>query len=80
MYSAVDISSVCVSRGSESQQLLKDAVNGVLEGNGLSWFKANRLKKLMQDENHRNFVVFRMNLNLDKKLPDDASTIDDVVS
>ena len=33
----------------------------------------------MEDENYRNFVVSRLNRNLDKKLPEDAKHIDDVV-
>lgn len=65
---------------SENQQFLKEVINGVLDGQGLSWLKVSRIKKLMEDENYRNFVVSRLNRNLDKKLPEDARHIDDVVS
>jgi hypothetical protein len=54
-------------------------VNQVLEGEGIGWLKLNRLKKLMEDESYRNFVVSKLNRTLDRKIsPDDH--IDDVVS
>ena len=54
-------------------------VNQVLEGEGVGWLKLNRLKKLMEDESYRNFVVSKLNRTLDRKIsPDDH--IDDVVS
>lgn len=34
----------------------------------------------MEDENYRNFVISRLNRNLDQKVPEDAVHIDDVVS
>nr|KAG5689468.1 hypothetical protein BaRGS_021015 [Batillaria attramentaria] len=66
------------STNSENQQFLKEVINGVLDGQGLSWLKVSRIKKLMEDENYRNFVVSRLNRNLDKKLPEDARHIEDV--
>lgn len=65
---------------SENQAFLKEIINSVLEGHGVSWLKISRLKKLMEDENYRNFVVSRLNKNLDKKLTDDNQHIEDVVS
>lgn len=54
-------------------------VTNVLEGEGVGWLKLNRLKKLMEDESYRNFVLSKLNKTLDKKIaPDDH--IDDVVS
>lgn len=54
-------------------------MNQVLEGEGVGWLKLNRLKKLMEDESYRNFVVSKLNRTLDRKIsPDDH--IDDVVS
>lgn len=51
----------------------------MLEGEGVGWLKMNRLKKLMEDESYRNFVLSKLNKTLDKKIaPDDH--IDDVVS
>ncbi|XP_071056798.1 MAP kinase-activating death domain protein isoform X2 [Onthophagus taurus] len=61
----------------ENQAFLKDVVNQVLEGEGVGWLKLNRLKKLMEDESYRNFVLSKLNKTLDKKIgPDDH--IDDV--
>lgn len=54
-------------------------ITSVLEGEGVGWLKLNRLKKLMEDESYRSFVVSKLNKTLDKKIaPDDH--IDDVVS
>lgn len=64
---------------SENQQFLKEVVNSVLEGQGVSWLKLGRIRKLMEDENYRNFIVSRLNRNLDKKLSDDTPHLEDVV-
>ncbi|XP_035824413.1 MAP kinase-activating death domain protein isoform X1 [Aplysia californica] len=63
---------------SENQQFLKEVINSVLDGKGLSWMKGGRLNKLMEDENYRNFVVSRLNRNLDQKVAEDAQHIEDV--
>jgi hypothetical protein len=65
---------------SENQQFLKDIVANVLDGQGIGWLKINRVKKLMEDENYRNFVLSRLNINLDKKYSDEDDHIEDVVS
>lgn len=63
----------------ENQAFLRDIVNQVQEGEGVGWLKLNRLKKLMEDESYRNFVLSKLNKTLDRKIaPDDH--IDDVVS
>uniref|UniRef100_A0A0P6EFU8 MAP kinase-activating death domain protein n=1 Tax=Daphnia magna TaxID=35525 RepID=A0A0P6EFU8_9CRUS len=61
----------------DSQTLLKDAVNQVIEGEGVGWLKLNRIRKLMEDENYRNLVVSRLNKTLDQKIGPDEH-IDDV--
>lgn len=62
---------------SENQAFLKDMINQVLAGEGVGWLKLNRLRKLMEDESYRMFVLSKMNKTLDKKIaPDDH--IDDV--
>ncbi|WAR01209.1 MADD-like protein, partial [Mya arenaria] len=66
------------SSNSENQQFLKEVVASVLEGQGISWLKMGRVKKLLEDENYRNFMVSRLNKNLDKKLSDDDTHIEDV--
>ncbi|CAH1174243.1 unnamed protein product [Phaedon cochleariae] len=61
----------------ENQAFLKDVVTSVLDGEGVGWLKLNRLKKLMEDESYRNFVLSKLNKTLDRKIaPDDH--IDDV--
>ncbi|XP_046395565.1 MAP kinase-activating death domain protein isoform X5 [Ischnura elegans] len=65
------------SSNTENQAFLKDIITQVLDGEGIGWLKLNRLKKLMEDESYRNFVVSKLNRTLDKKIsPDDH--IDDV--
>lgn len=62
-----------------SKYLVFKVITSVLDGEGVGWLKLNRLKKLMEDESYRSFVVSKLNKTLDKKIaPDDH--IDDVVS
>ena len=65
---------------SENQQFLKEIVTNVLDGLGIGWLKISRVKKLMEDENYRNFVLSRLNVNLDRKYSDEDDHIEDVVS
>ena len=62
----------------ENHQFLKEVLTGVLEGQGVGWLKISRVKRLMEDENYRNFVLSRLNTSLDKKLANDEEHIDDV--
>ena len=64
---------------SENQQFLKDVTTAILEGRGIGWLKMGRVKKLMEDENYRNFVVSRLNTSLEKKLSDECLHLEDVV-
>jgi len=59
---------------------LKDTVAQVLEGHGVGWLKTGRIKRLMEDENYRNFVMSRLNTQLDNKLSDEDQVIGHVVS
>lgn len=70
--------SIC-SFHSENQHFLKEIIANIFEGQGISFFKMGRMKKLLEDENYRNFVVSRLNKNLDKKLTDDNLHLEDVV-
>ncbi|CAF1108470.1 unnamed protein product, partial [Didymodactylos carnosus] len=63
---------------SENQQFLKEIVSSVLEGQGIGWLKISRVNKLMEDENYRNFVLSRLNTNLDRKFSDEDDHIEDV--
>jgi hypothetical protein len=64
---------------SDNQQFLKEIVSNILDGLGIGWLKINRVKKLMEDENYRNFVLSRLNVNLDKRYSDEDDHIEDVV-
>jgi len=51
-----------------------------MEGGGIGWMKTSRIRKLMEDENYRNFVLSRLNGHLDKKLSsNDNQVVEDVV-
>lgn len=63
---------------SENQLFLKEITTGVLEGRGVGWLKMGRVKKLMEDETYRNFMVSRLNTSLDKKLSNHNQHLDDV--
>jgi hypothetical protein len=62
----------------ENQHFLKEVLISVLEGQGVGWLKYNRVKRLMEDENYRNFILSRLNTSLDKKLLNDEEHIEDV--
>ena len=62
----------------ENQIFLKEVLNNVLEGQGVGWLKYNRIKRLMEDENYRNFVLSRLNTSLDKKFSNDEEHIEDI--
>lgn len=63
---------------SENQIFLKEVLVSVLEGQGVGWLKFNRIKRLMEDENYRNFLLSRLNTSLDNKLSNDEEHIEDV--
>ena len=52
----------------------------MLEGQGVGFWKLSKVKKLLEDENYRNFVVSRLNTTLDRKLTEEDPHLDDVVS
>lgn len=57
---------------SENQQFLREVTDGVMKGLGIKWLKLKRVKKLMEDENYRDFVMSRLNRNMDSRIrPDD---------
>ena len=80
IYDVVYIVHIVFFIHSENQQFLKDVIQSVLDGQGVGFWKLNRVKKLMEDENYRNFVVSRLNTSLDRKLTEDDQHIEDVVS
>ncbi|XP_011498343.1 PREDICTED: MAP kinase-activating death domain protein [Ceratosolen solmsi marchali] len=61
----------------DNQSTLTELINQVMAGEGVGWLKLNRLKKLMEDESYRDFMVTKLNKGLNRKIsPDDH--IDDV--
>ena len=59
--------------------MILQVINQVMIGEGVGWLKLNRLKKLMEDESYRDFMVTKLNKGLNRKIsPDDH--IDDVES
>lgn len=62
----------------DNQAFITEVINQVLAGEGIGYFKLNRLKKLMEDESYRDVVVTKLNRGINRKIsPDDH--IDDVV-
>lgn len=79
----VDIKSLPQSQSiqeinNDNQQFLKEVLANVLDGLGVGWLKFNRVRRLMEDENNRNFVLSRLNTSLDNKLLNDEQHIEDV--
>ncbi|XP_055385928.1 MAP kinase-activating death domain protein isoform X2 [Condylostylus longicornis] len=60
----------------ENQTFLKDIINQVMSGDGIGWLKLNRLRKLMEDESYRMFVLNKINKTIDKKIGPDDNIID----
>ncbi|KAG9510561.1 MAP kinase-activating death domain protein [Fragariocoptes setiger] len=57
-----------LSTDEDNQQFLKDLVDAVMRGDGIGWLKLNRVKKLMEDESYRNFVVDKINKNHEHRI------------
>ena len=57
---------------SENRQLIKEIAGSVMKGEGLGWFKLNRLKRLMEDESYRDLMLTQLNKNSSIRIrPDD---------
>ena len=63
---------------SENQQFLKDILRGVMKGDGVSWFVAKKLRRLMCDESLRVMVANRLYSAPSADKNSDA--VDDMVS
>jgi hypothetical protein len=77
--SAASITSDTSTLSNDNQNFLKEVIDGVMTGETVGWLKLNRLKKLLEDESYRNFLISRLNLNLGKQMSDEQY-IEDVVS
>eukprot|EP00094_Tigriopus_californicus_P007677 TCALIF_07393-PA protein Name:"Similar to rab3-GEF MAP kinase-activating death domain protein (Drosophila melanogaster)" AED:0.23 eAED:0.14 QI:0/0.48/0.46/0.88/0.96/0.96/26/0/2175 len=59
----------------DNHSFIKDIVDQVFQGDGISWLKHNRLRKLMEDESHRMLAISKLNRALDGRSgPDDHMT------
>ncbi|XP_077518327.1 rab3 GDP-GTP exchange factor isoform X2 [Amblyomma americanum] len=68
------------STQSDNQQFLKDVLNSVVNGEGIKWFKKNRLARLMEDESYRNLVVLKLNRTLERRVGPDGHIKDVMIS
>ncbi|KAL1431350.1 hypothetical protein MTO96_014207 [Rhipicephalus appendiculatus] len=68
------------STQSDNQQFLKDVLNSVVNGEGIKWFKKNRIARLMEDESYRNVVVLRLNRTLERRVGPDGHIKDVMIS
>ncbi|KAI3386650.1 hypothetical protein SNEBB_002320 [Seison nebaliae] len=64
---------------SDNQLFLKEVVISVLKGEGVPWLKITRTKRLMEDENYRNFILSHLNTSLNRRLKHADEHIDDVL-
>lgn len=68
------------STQSDNQQFLKEVLNSVVNGEGIKWFKKNRLARLMEDESYRNLVVSKLNRTLERRVGPDGHIKDVMIS
>lgn len=55
----------------DNQNFLKEITSAVMNGEGIGWLNLKRLKKLMEDESYRDFVLSQINRNSSRTRPDD---------
>ena len=63
----------------ENSVFVKEVVNGVFHGEGITWFRNNRLRRLMEDETCRFLTVERVQKTINAKNVSDEH-VTDVVS
>jgi hypothetical protein len=65
---------------SENQQFLKEVVHSVLDGQGVGWLNMKKVRRLLESEQLRVFVLSKLNRTVQSE--DDArqEVIPDVVS
>eukprot|EP00095_Tigriopus_kingsejongensis_P005098 maker-scaffold161_size295871-snap-gene-0.10 protein:Tk05098 transcript:maker-scaffold161_size295871-snap-gene-0.10-mRNA-1 annotation:"map kinase-activating death domain isoform x3" len=51
----------------DNHNFIKDIVDQVFNGDGISWLRHSRLKKLMEDESHRMLILSKLNKTLERK-------------
>lgn len=65
---------------SENQQFLKEVVQSVLEGQGVGWLNMKKVRRLLENEQLRVFVLSKLNRAVQSEEDAQQEVIRDVVS
>lgn len=65
---------------SENQQFLKEVVHNVLDGQGVGWLNMKRVRRLLESEQLRVFVLSKLNRTIQSEEDARQDVIQDVVS
>lgn len=65
---------------SENQQFLKEVVHNVLDGQGVGWLNMKRVRRLLESEQLRVFVLSKLNRTVQSEEDARRDIIQDVVS
>jgi len=65
---------------SENQQFLKEVVHNVLDGQGVGWLNMKRVRRLLESEQLRVFVLSKLNRTIQSEEDAQQDIIQDVVS
>ncbi|KFZ60213.1 MAP kinase-activating death domain protein, partial [Antrostomus carolinensis] len=68
------------SNSSENQQFLKEVVHNVLDGQGVGWLNMKRVRRLLESEQLRVFVLSKLNRTIQSEEDARQDVIQDVVS
>ncbi|KAK4822939.1 hypothetical protein QYF61_023439 [Mycteria americana] len=68
------------SNSSENQQFLKEVVHNVLDGQGVGWLNMKRVRRLLESEQLRVFVLSKLNRAIQSEEDARQDVIQDVVS
>lgn len=65
---------------SENQQFLKEVVHNVLDGQGVGWLNMKRVRRLLESEQLRVFVLSKLNRTIQSEEDARQDVVQDVVS
>ncbi|XP_032083055.1 MAP kinase-activating death domain protein isoform X2 [Thamnophis elegans] len=66
------------SNSSENQQLLKEVVHNVLDGQGIGWLNMKRVRRLLESEQLRMFVLSKLNRTIQSEEDARQDVVQDV--
>ncbi|KAH0620744.1 hypothetical protein JD844_021467 [Phrynosoma platyrhinos] len=66
------------SNSSENQQFLKEVVHNVLDGQGIGWFHMKRVRRLLESEQLRVFVLSKLNRTIQSEEDARQDVVQDV--